>query len=75
MMKLAQEFFLIHNRVDAALGYNSCLGHFFHGIEGLFFSHLDTPHLAKAASADHILKVEVVLVYFYTNAREGWLAN
>ena len=65
MVKLTQEFFLIHNRVDAALGYDSRLGHLLHGVEGLFFSELNAPHFAEAASADHILKVKVVLVYFY----------
>jgi len=73
VMKLAQEFFLIHDRVDAALGYDSRLGHLLHGVEGLFFSELYSPHLAEAATPDHILKVKVVLVYFYE--QKDWVSK
>ena len=65
MFELSEEFFLIHDRGDTPLLDDSAFVHFLHGEELLFFLPFDFPHLAKAASADHVVKLEVAFVYCY----------
>ena len=65
MMELTEEFLLVHNRVNAALGDDAGLGHLFHGEQLLFFLQVDSPDLAETAPTDDVLEVEVVPVDFY----------
>ena len=67
MLQLAQEFLLVHNRVDTALGYDSGFGHLLHGEELLLSSELDLPNFSKASPTDHIVELEVVFVYCCTS--------
>ena len=52
ILQLGQDLALVDDRLDTALGDDSCLAHLLHGkvLLGLFA--LYTPHLAKAALAD-----------------------
>ena len=65
MVKLAEELFLVHDRVDTALGDNAGLGHLLHGEQLLFFLEVDSPNFAETAPSDDVLEVEMVLVDFY----------
>ena len=60
--ELSEELFFVHDRVDAALADDAGLGHLLHGEQFALFALLDLPHLAEAATTNHILEVEVVLV-------------
>lgn len=62
MVELCEEFLFVHDGVDTALADDARLGHFFHGEQFALFALLDLPHLAKAATPNHILEMEVVLV-------------
>ena len=62
MVELAEEFLLIHDRVDTALGDDSRLGHLLHCEELFLFLLLDFPHFAETASSNHILECKVVLI-------------
>ena len=66
MHELAEELLLVHDGVDAALGDNSRLCHFFHRIKSLFLAELDLPHFAETTSTNDVVKVEVVLINLYS---------
>jgi hypothetical protein len=62
MVKLCEELFLIHDRVDTSLLNDTALMHLFHSVELLLLFFLDLPDLAETASADHIVKHKVILI-------------
>ena len=64
MIELAEELFLIHDRVYTALANDSSLSHLLHGIQFFVFAMLDLPNFTETASTDHILPIEVILVGF-----------
>ncbi len=66
MVELAEEFLLIHDRIDTAFGDNARLSHLFHGKWFLFLDKFNAPHLAKTSSSDDELEAELVFVDFYT---------
>ena len=62
MVELAQELFLVHDRVHGALRDYTSLRHFFHSEKLLFLSEFNFPDFAEAAPSDDVLKIEVVLI-------------
>ena len=63
MVELAEEFLLVHDRVDTALGDDPRLGHFFHRVELLLLRLLNFPYFTETASSNHILECEVILIH------------
>ena len=61
VVELAQELFFIDYRVNTPLGDDSCLKHLLHCKELLCFLLLYFPDLAKASTAYHVQKREVIL--------------
>ena len=51
----------VHDRFDAALGDDSCLGHLFHSVAHFNFFAVYLPHLAKASLANAVVVAKVVL--------------
>ena len=66
MHKLTEELLLVHDWVNATLRDYSRLRHFFHRKQFLFFAELYLPHFAESTSSNDIVKVEVILVDFYS---------
>ena len=63
MVELAEEFLLVHDRVDTALGDDSRFGHFFHREKLLLLRLLYFPYFTETASSNHILECEVILIH------------
>ena len=63
MVELAEELFLIHDRVYAAFRNDSCFCHFFHGVELLLLRLLNFPDFTETAPTDDVLESEMVLVH------------
>ena len=61
VLQLSEEFLLVHDRVDTPLGDDATLTHLFHCVQLFLFLLLHFPHLTESASADHIMKLKVVL--------------
>ena len=66
MVELAQKLLLVHHRIDATLGNDSCLGHFLHRIELLLLLQFYFPDLAEPAPTNDIVELVLVLIVFYT---------
>ncbi len=62
MIKLCEEFLLIHHRVDTSLLDDAAFVHLFHGVELLLLFFLHFPDLAETASANHIVEHKVILI-------------
>ena len=83
VVQLRQEFLLVHDGVDRALGNDTRLQHLLHGEQlfGTAASLLYLPDLTKATAANDILEVKVVPGDLYTNeqmilsARRNYMKN
>ena len=63
MVELAEEFLLIHDRVDTAFGDDPRLGHFFHREALLLLLLLHFPHFTETAPSNHIYCRKVILIH------------
>ncbi len=65
MIKLSEEFLLVHDRIHASFLNDAALVHLLHGIKFFLLFFLDLPDLAEATATNHIMKHKVILVHSY----------
>ena len=64
MVEVGEELLLVHDGMHRALGDDSGLEHFLHGVQLVGFFLLDFPYFAEATAADDVVEREVVLANF-----------
>lgn len=62
ILDIGQYYSLIEDGFHAPFRYNSCFGHFLHGIELVILLHLHFPHLPEATLSYAFNEVEVVFL-------------
>ena len=72
MLQLDQEFFFIHDWVDASFANDAGFGHLFHGVEFALLAMFNFPHFAEATPPNHILEMEMSFIHSYINISHIW---
>lgn len=65
MLQLDQEFFFVHDWVDASFANDARFRHLFHGVEFALLTVFYFPHFAETAPPNHILEVEMSFIHSY----------